>query len=196
VSTTGGTEKETPVTVEFDDKPPVIKLDDKVPNATAESSVKLDGLVEKGTSLSINGKAVQLEGISFSADFPLKDGANHFRLEARDFAGNLSVLEHQVLYDHEPPKLIGRSVKPENVKGGEDFTITISASDESGLVKTAQVEFQVGDETRKETLVLAGNGKDYSSKFGAPANGGGKITLKKVTLSDYLGNKKEYDLGR
>lgn len=178
--------------VEIDDKPPEIVFDSPPPPAVAESPLKTAGRIEDGVSFMINGEKAGLENGRFSAEIPLNPGNNIVVFESSDRAGNTVLIEKGVVLDRDPPRLTGYAISPESVKGGEAIRITVRAEDATGMVKAAPYRIKVGQQTFFGHLTLSSRENEYSGVFQVPETAEGDVSLQSTTLSDYLGNRREY----
>ena len=70
-------------------------------------------------------------------------------------------------------------------------SIIVKANDSTGLIKTAPFIVQIGKKSHTGHMILSDSGR-YIGSFSIPEGGGHIIKFKSVTLSDYLGNSKEY----
>jgi len=198
VTTRSGETKTDRFSTEIDNEPPVIKFSQEIPSATAKKEISLTGQVEGAAVLKLNGKEVMLEkekekagSSSFQVSTQLSPGMNPLRFEASDRVENLSVVEKEILLDADPPRLIDYSLSLREAKGGEEIRVTVRAEDVSDLVKASAFVIQIGNWTYKGQMVRSGAKKEYAVSFRVPNNVKGKVKLKSLALSDYLGNKQE-----
>ncbi len=189
---TGSTYAET-FTAEVDTQPPVIRFAQPIPSAVGGPALEVSGVVEGGDNLTLNGKTVGVLNGEFVATLTLEKGVNTLRFEAVDAAKNMGVQQDEVLYDPDPPELTGSNVSPQRVSGGEKVEITVSATDDGGLVKAAPYEARIGDYEYKGVLLLNPSGDGYTGGFQAPKNVSGAVKLVRLTLTDRLGNTKTFE---
>ncbi|OQY53915.1 MAG: hypothetical protein B6245_22155 [Desulfobacteraceae bacterium 4572_88] len=193
--------------VEVDTDPPLIRFDKDIPPATAQKELMLAGETEGAVSLRLNGQDVKLErqeaDMVSSFEFPLRlnPGENQLQFSAHDQVGNATVIEKTLLSDSEAPRLIDYKLSSQSAKGGERIIVEVQAQDATKLVKTAPFTLQIGDRIHTGYMILRGGhspseGKNmtwkYTGVFNVPKNVSGKVWLKTVKLSDYLGNVSEY----
>jgi hypothetical protein len=187
-----GVERHANINIEIDDKPPIIHFDEKIPSTTREKRLSINGKVEDAERFSLNKSVVSLQDGRFSVTIDLKPGGNRLNFAAGDSVGNVARIEKEVLYDPDPPRLL----KYEIILGkGEDknqASVSIKAQDSSGLIKTAPFTVQIGNQSLTGHMILSGSKGRYLGTFSIPKGGGDIIKFKSVTLSDYLGNSKEY----
>ncbi|MCP4352497.1 MAG: LysM peptidoglycan-binding domain-containing protein [Desulfobacterales bacterium] len=190
-SRTGKTRKEHFI-AEIDSTPPVIRFKPELPFTTNQKKIKASGLVEGGTSLELNGNAVPLKAGRFSHEIELNPGMNKLNYTAQDQAGNIAVIKKEILADSDTPELVSHKVSLKKARGGERAKVTVVAKDATGLVKAAPFTVQVGKMSLTGVMKLSGTDGKYVGSFRVPNNVKGTVRLVKVTLSDYLGNRKEY----
>jgi hypothetical protein len=183
---------------EIDTEPPVIHFSQEIPSATKNKEISLGGQVEGATVLKLNGKEVMLEKekdkaqtSSFQVAVQLNPGMNTLRFELSDIVENFTVVEKEILLDSDPPELTNYSLSLQDAKGGEEIRVTVRAEDASDLVKASPFVIQIGDRTYKGYMTRSGAKKEYAGSFRVPNHVKGKVKLKSVTLSDYIGNEQE-----
>ncbi|MEM2868865.1 MAG: right-handed parallel beta-helix repeat-containing protein [Thermoplasmata archaeon] len=93
--------------VTLDTSPPLINLSSPPSQLyyTRERRLVFAGVVERGASLTLNGKPVLVEEGNFSKPVTLDLGENVFVITASDAAGNTRVLVYRVVLDRERPFL-------------------------------------------------------------------------------------------
>lgn len=74
--------------------------------ATNRTALKIRGNVEEGAALTMNGRFIKPDEMSFSVDVTLDEGNNTFSFQARDKAGNVNISVLVVLKDSLPPPLV------------------------------------------------------------------------------------------
>ncbi len=190
-SRTGKTRKEHFI-AEIDSTPPVIRFEQELPFTTGQKKILGAGIVEGGTSLELNGHPVPLKDGQFSHEIELNPGMNNLNYTARDQAGNIAVIKKEVLSDSDTPELVNYKVSLKKARGGEQAKVTVVAKDATGLVKAAPFTVQIGKLSLNGVMKLSGTDGKYVGSFRVPNNMKGMVKLTKVTLSDYLGNRKEH----
>jgi len=96
------------IRVTRDTVPPLLALmsPDSLDSFTREGFVRIIGIAETATYLSINQRShVISDDGSFDIDYELEAGPNTLELEVRDAAGNADVLVIRVEWDYSPPDL-------------------------------------------------------------------------------------------
>jgi hypothetical protein len=83
-------------------------------------------------------------------------------------------------------------ISPVSIKQGGKVHIEVFVKDETSLIKTAPYAIQVDSNQYNGYLILSKNKGTYETIFKAPGSIKGKVHLKTLELSDYLGNKKKY----
>lgn len=178
--------------VTLDSVPPRIMLDPLPPAYTAATPFNLQGKIEDGVKLSVNGQAVILDGKNaFSFALNLKKGENVLQVKAWDKAGNSAVWQKNIILDQEPPLLLEHQVTPVYANAGE-VQIMLKVSDDSATKAGAPFELRVGNYTQQGYLRLCPQKDCYRAKVNLPPNIKGKPRLQSVILEDYLGNRKSY----
>ncbi len=196
-------------TIETDSEPPIIHFTQEIPSATTQKQVSISGTVHGAASLKLNGEEVKLEiGNSelrhqfsiFNFQFSIFKGINHLRFAALDQVGNVTLVEKKVLSDSEAPRFVIWASSPLRVRGGEKISLRVRASDAAGLVRTAPFTVKIGEYSHAGYMMRSnvpplkdrGDVGEYVTSFRVPEKIKGKVKLKSVTLSDYLGNTEEY----
>jgi len=203
VSQTGEVEEERFVAETYD-KSPIIRFSAEIPALTNQTELLLTGEAEGEINLTLNGQEVkgtfETGETETGRQFPLSlfrfpisfdSGRNRLCVTATDPLGNVSAIEKEILSDAYPPLLINYSLSHKRVSGGEDAKITLKVQDATAIAKTAPFRVRIGEYIHAGYLTRSGAGK-YTGSFRVPNNVSGKLKLRQITLSDYLGNKKEY----
>ena len=180
-------------TVEMDDKPPIIHFDEEIPSATRQKRIPVAGKVEGAISLALNERTVHIKDGQFREEIELRPGANSLQFVAQDPAGNVSKIEKEVLYDSDAPEFIKYELSLLKEKGERQARLQVWAKDATGFVKIAPFAVQIGKYSHTGHMILAGPKGSYVGIFPIPGGVKGMKYLKNVTLSDYLGNSKEYN---
>ncbi len=126
----------------------------------------------------------------------MNPGINPLRFTARDLVGNIAVIEKQVFFDPDAPRLVKYQFSPKRTKGAEQATLSVRATDATMLRKTAHFIAQIGEFRYAGYMTRSDAKGEYIGLFYIPQNVKGAIKLKDVTLSDYLGNTKTFDIRR
>jgi hypothetical protein len=178
--------------IQFDNTPPTISFKSPIKSRTNKSTINLQGIVTDAVSFRINEKEVQLKKYRFNYDVNLKPGKNLFRFESHDLAGNISVIEKQIILDQKAPQITAMKISPGKIKPGEKAYIEIFVHDETALTRVAPFEVKVDTNLYSGYLLFSKSKGKYETFFSAPGLIKGKVNLVSVELSDYLGNKKKY----
>lgn len=182
--------------VEIDNRPPSIHFNSKIPVTTSQKELSISGKLEDGIRLSLNKQNIPLEKVAdhsnFSFQFSLKPGDNRLHFDARDLAGNVTVIEKAVLFDPDAPQFVIYKISPKRVRGGERAEVAIRAKDATGLRKTAPYKVQIGTFSHTGQMTYSAPKGEYVASFYIPKHIRGAVKLRNVTLSDYLGNSKKY----
>ncbi|MBW2607495.1 MAG: FecR domain-containing protein [Deltaproteobacteria bacterium] len=192
IASPSGVERHASINIEIDDKAPIIHFDEKIPSATRDKRLSIKGKVEDAERFNLNKSPVSLQDGQFSMTIDLKPGANRLSFVAGDLVGNVARIEKEVLFDPDPPRLLKYEI---SLGKGEDknrASVIVKAKDSTGLIKTALFTVQIGKQSHTGHMILSGSKGRYIGSFSIPEGGGHIIKFKSVTLSDYLGNIKEY----
>lgn len=180
--------------VEIDDTPPQIIFDAEVPSITSRANLQLQGAVSDAASLTLNGKSLSFDNGKFDEAVSLQPGMNSLRFTAADFAGNTSTLEKQILLDNEAPKLLAHKLTPQVTADGRAMHVVVNAQDQSALKRSAQFTVQAGSFVYTGYLIFNPATQAYEELVKIPKDAPATMILKSVTLEDYHGNRKEYQL--
>lgn len=192
VLTKAGYSKEIRLIVKKDLSPPLVTLRQPSQNIVNTPTVLVNGSTNEKAEISINGiKVISDSQNNFSVNIYLKEGENNIEVKATDQAGNSNLLQKNIVLDDEAPILVSNEITLLDQKKNL-YKILVKAEDVTSLKKTAEVEIQASGETRKEFLELNSSGKVYEGIFNFGAQG--KPVIKKITLEDYLSNKKSYQV--
>jgi len=186
-----GVERHESINIEIDDKAPIIHFDKKIPSATREKRLSLKGKVEDAQRFNLNKNSISLQDGQFSMAIDLKPGINRLSFEAGDLVGNTVRIEKEVLFDPVPPRLLNYKIVLGKGEDKNQASVIVKAKDSTGLIKTAPFTVQIGKQSHTGHMILSGSGR-YVGSFSISEGGGHIIKFKSVTLSDYLGNSKEY----
>lgn len=196
IASPSGVERHAGINIEIDDKAPIIHFDEKIPSATRESRLSIKGKVEDAERFDLNKSPVSLQDDQFSTEVDLKPGLNRLSFTARDMVGNVVRIEKEVLFDPDPPRLLKYEIFLGKGEDKNQASVIVKAQDSTGLIKTAPFTVQIGKQSHTGHMILSGSKGRYIGSFSIkgsiPEGGGHIIKFKSVTLSDYLGNSKEY----
>lgn len=92
--------------------PELAVLEPRYGFATNRTALTIRGNVEEGAALTMNGRFIKPDEMSFSVDVTLDEGDNTFTFIARDKAGNANTSVLVVLKDSLPPPLVILSPSP------------------------------------------------------------------------------------
>lgn len=137
-----------------DSTPPAPPRLDRLPEATKEAEIIINGVTEEGATviLTLNGKDEEIianaEG-KFSFSFPLKKGENEIITKVKDRAGNESQATDAItiVFDNEAPQLeisspadgaqfYGEKQRQLVIKGSSEASVTLTINDR--LVKVEE----------------------------------------------------------
>ncbi len=178
--------------ITVDQTPPRIEFEMPPPAVTAIEWLPLNGRVEGGVELLVDGQPAQLVEEEFDHTITLQQGANKIELVASDLVGNVSVEKLEIFLDQQPPELVRRSLSADRASGGDAVTVEVVASDASGMKQAAAFSLRVGDHSLSDFLRFNRASQSYRSTIVLPKDMNGKIELSDVELEDYAGNKKRY----
>ena len=180
------------LTIEVDNVPPVITFESPIKYITNKQGINIKGMAQDSVSLKLNDKNIDLKKYYFNSFVDLKPGNNLLRFESQDLAGNISVIEKNIILDQKAPQIIDIKVSPEYVKKAEKVHIEVFVKDETALTKIAPYSLDIDSYTYSGHLILSNKKEKYETIFNIPGKIKGKVILNFVELSDYLGNKKKY----
>ena len=192
IASPSGVERHASLNIEIDDKAPTIKIDEKIPSATRQKRLSIKGRVEDAERFDLNKNQISLQNGQFSTEIDLKPGLNRLSFSASDIVGNVARIEKEVLFDPDPPRLLKYEIFLGKGEDKNQASVIVKAQDSTGLIKTAPFTVQVGKQSHTGHMILSGSKGRYIGSFSIPEGGGHIIKFKSVTLSDYLGNSKEY----
>jgi len=192
IASPSGVERHASINIEIDDKAPIIHFDEKIPSTTREKRLSIKGKVEDAERFNLNKSPVSLQDGQFSITIDLKPGANRLSFVAGDLVGNVARIEKEVLFDPDPPGLLKYEISLGKGEDKNQASVIVKAQDSTGLIKTAPFIVRIGKQSHTGHMILSGSKGIYIGSFTIPEGGRHIIKLKSVTLSDYLGNSKEY----
>lgn len=178
--------------VEVDDKAPEISFSGEIPSVYGKKFLRVNGNVEDGDVLEINGRGIALEDGGFADTIDLKPGPNILRIVSLDRVGNEAVVEKQIFLDQEAPQPVSHEISPRMTKGKQQARVVLKARDATGFVKAVPYTVEIGKFRQSGLLILSGADGRYTGSFQIPGGVRGRLKLSSVTLSDYVGNSKEY----
>ncbi|PKL83380.1 MAG: hypothetical protein CVV24_05275 [Ignavibacteriae bacterium HGW-Ignavibacteriae-3] len=171
---------------------PEIILDGMVPYATNKSEATISGQVVNAKELLVNGEKVPVDGANrFVSKQILNKLNNSFELIAADTNGNISIVERNIKYDNNPPKLISHKLTKQS-DGGTFYRLIVKAEDETSLKQSAEAEVIFGNEVRTEVLQYDPINKIYETVFNSESFE--YPVIRNITLEDYLANRKTYTI--
>ncbi len=192
VSTLTGLMKQDHFVVEVDDIPPEISFAKEIPVATNDMSLPVSGIVNGAKNLKLNSESVALTDGKFNFQIKLQPGANTIRLTATDPVGNSTTAEKKIFLDLTAPSFLNSKLLMQKDGNKNTVKVHVWAKDSTGLVKTAAYTVQIGSFTHDGIMILSERGDRYTDIFSIPRSLKGIRKLKRVVLSDYLGNVREY----
>ena len=192
IASPSGVERHASINIEIDDKAPVIHFDEKISSTSREKRLTIKGKVDDAQRFNLNKSPVSLQDGQFSMTIDLKHGANRLSFVAGDLVGNVVRIEKEVLFDPDPPRLLKYDISLGKGEDKNQASVIVKAQDSTGLIKTAPFIVQIGKQSHTGHMILSGSKGIYIGSFTIPEGGRHIIKLKSVTLSDYLGNSKEY----
>ncbi len=175
-----------------DSIPPAITFDANIKNIVQDTEYILTGKLSEEATVTLNGTNQLIShNLTFKQILNLKQGNNRIEIKAKDKAGNVSYNVLNIIYDNMPPVL-----KTSNIiaidKKKRKYKIVVTATDETQLTRTASAEVLIGNNTYTYILELDNLRKQFSNEFRIESQSVPKLIS--VILSDYLGNKKIYQL--
>ncbi len=194
IISTGGYSRTDSFAIYMDPVKPVLKLNAEPPQFTNSRELNLSGEISNVVKLLLNGSEIEHTDSSFSAAVELKPEFNNIEITGVASNGRTVTLNRKVYLDLDPPVLGGAVVVPKKLMADGVVTITVAASDISGLKRTAKVIFSIGENTYSEILKYNSALKSYEGKILAKGKPNTDIILLSVVLEDYFGNYKEYKL--
>jgi len=183
-----------PIQILVDRVPPTINLDDQ-PSFTNQTSAVITGTLSETANLTINGKIVLKEQNQFKSTIDLIEGENSVVLIAVDETGNQTVNQIEIIRDTKSPEVLSAKLSVTDVKGGELVKIVVGTKDTGvGLSRNGKfwVEITPGGKTLQGMLNLSSGGTEYLGNVVIPPLVKGKLKIKEVRISDYLGNETKY----
>lgn len=185
-----GYKLDTKIYIEYDNLPPSINIK-PIPDATNKSKLTITGNVLDTDILLVNSAKYELVNNNIDTIINLKEGENFVSIIAKDRAGNSAKIEKNVLLDITPPELLKHSLKRVSGKPKRTYMLEISTRDYSSIKRISKVFFKVDNKEIVKYIERVGTTNNYKAKidFSTFAS---KPILKKIVLSDYLDNSKEY----
>jgi len=192
VYTLTGLIKQDHFVVEVDDIPPEIIFEKEIPAATKDKNLPVSGIVKGAKNLKLNGEPVSLADNSFNFQIKLHSGVNTIHLAAMDPVGNITTTEIKIFLDLKAPSFLNSKLFTQKDGNLTTVNVHVWAKDSTGLVKTAPYTVQFGSFSHDGIMILSERGDRYTGTFSIPSTLKGIKKLKRVVLSDYLGNIREY----
>jgi hypothetical protein len=178
--------------VRRDDIAPELSVTSPFPAVTASSALTIRGRVEGATGLVVNKGVLTLANGDFEASVELVAGRNPIELVARDAAGNEARWGQTVVLDREPPKLLGSTLTRTRGPDGGSVEVTVRASDDSGLKRTAEAGLTAGSVLRVVALRLDRGAGEYRGEIALPRGPESALSLTYIILEDQAGNRKTF----
>ncbi len=175
----------------LDRKKPVLKIINPISKFTKSNSIKLKGSVIDGDSLFINSELIAIVNNQFEKPLSLVEGNNNIVIVAKNIYGNRASKIISVIMDSAPPLLLSHKLV-KDFKSKNEYLLSVSASDISGLIKTAIVTINI-DGVDKNIILKLTNDAIYSKKLFVNKNSSTPL-VKYILLEDYLGNSKKYKI--
>ncbi len=170
---------------------PILEITNAIPRYTKDESLKLEGSLMEGDSLFINNELISLVNNKFEKTIYLVEGKNNFDIIAADIAGNRMSKSISITKDSTPPKLLEHQIIRDS-KNKNEYFLKITASDITGLKKSAVVTINV-DGVDRDIILKLTNNSSYSKKIflnEEPTT----AFIKNILLEDYMGNSKRYEV--
>lgn len=193
ITTKAGETRKEGFSVVLDTTPPKIMLDKDIPSAVSAPELTISGTSEDAVRFLLNGEEIALENGRFSKTLHLKNAKNQIRMESLDKAGNIGMYKKEVILDTLPPEPVSWKLAPKVVKGNAKILIQVRAKDMTGLKKIAPFTVHVGEKPVSGHLIRKDN-DTYEGSLLVEEKTNAKVKFSSITLSDYLGNEKEYHL--
>ncbi len=192
VNSAGGLQKNDTIYLRPYQPPPIIRLETEPSYLSVEENVSLSGTVENCDWLLLNDRKIKIEANKFDEVVSLLPGLNVFELSAFNRFGFEDSKKVYLYADETPPLLLDYKLKVHSSYGKTGVSIIVKASDETQLKKTCLIILRCND--KEIPLYLKWNvmNEMYEGSMFLTSCENKKIILKTVTLSDYLGNIKEY----
>jgi hypothetical protein len=126
-------------------KPDILLSIRPLPEITNKPRITVEGIVELGTSLTVNGVEIQPdEQGSFYADVDLSEGLNTIVIAAEDFLGGKKEIIHEVVLDTVPPSITIKAPQPGQVTRDAQITI-VGTTDPTANVSINGIALQTED---------------------------------------------------
>lgn len=178
--------------LEKDNEPPRIILENDLPSFTNKNKVEITGVVSDADDIFINGnKLILTNNGKFKYQLELLNRNNELKIEAKDKAGNISVVTKNIFFDDQPPIYIETKIYKIDFKTNI-YSIDIFAKDETKLNNFAKAELSIGSKILTEILSYGKIKKCYSTKILNTSSEAPKIIS--ITLEDAAQNIKTYKL--
>ncbi|MBI5527158.1 MAG: hypothetical protein HY897_12555 [Deltaproteobacteria bacterium] len=159
-----------------------------------------EALDTAGVQLDKGGMALgdpSVSGTSYTWTYAVKDtdnGTYNLSAMAKDLASNAAAqVAKSVTVDGVVPTVSGAAVNPPKVKGGEQFTLTFTASED--LSANPVATFSNGVDAAIPMSKTAQNGRQYTFTGAAPASGSAPVYTVTVGVTDPAGNSTTSNVG-
>jgi hypothetical protein len=181
------------IDIMVDTTPPGIQINE-IPSFTERPSIRLEGVLSETAQLTLNRQPVEVRQGRFSYTVDLREGENVFSMQLKDRAGNVAEKSYTVVRDSEPPKGVSYELSANRVKGGEIVNLRVKALDSGvGLARTCTYTAEIvpGDAQLSGLLKLSRESNVYEGSMVIPPEKSGTLMIKKIFVSDYLGNTSD-----
>ncbi|MBI5290462.1 MAG: hypothetical protein HY872_01130, partial [Chloroflexi bacterium] len=168
--------------------------------AVSVSVTSNEALDAAGAVLDKGGMALgdpSVSGTSYTWTYAVKDtdnGTFNLSAAAKDLAGNSAAqVAKSVTVDGVVPTVSGATVNPPKVKGGEQFTLTFTASED--LAADPATTFSNGVDAAVPMSKTGQTGRQYTFTGTAPASGSAPVYTVTVGVTDPAGNSSTSNVG-
>jgi len=179
----------------IDTTPPELIMEN-LPNYTELTSVDLKGSVSEPANLYLNDEPVTVKQNQFSIKLPLKPGKNIVHLKLIDRAGNYTERSFTINQDKKPPEILSYELSSDNITGGDIVYVIVKSEDRgAGLARTGTFIIETIPDKKQLSGLLKLNHEShiYNGSCQIPPDISGHIKLKKLYISDYLGNTTRFE---
>lgn len=179
----------------IDTTPPELFME-KLPTYTELSTIDLKGNLSEPADFYLNDEQVTVRKNRFLTQLSLNRGKNTFNLKLVDRAGNRTEKSFSINLDNEPPKILSYELSSDRVDGGEIVHLVVQSEDKgAGMARTGTfiIEIKPGTQQISGLLKLNRQSNVYNGSCQIPPTISGQIKLKKLYISDYLGNTTKFE---
>ncbi len=188
-----GLTSEQALSATIDKTPPNVGLSAPVPRVVAEGLLVLEGSLEDGATLTLNGNAVTVNEGAYAVEVELRPGANLLEFVATDAVGNVKIEKWVSRVDNAPPELVRHVITPNERGDNTMLTVQVFAEDDSGLVKVAPFSIVAGGQTYTGYMRYNRAMRGYQGSVEVPAVSAGDAALARVELQDHAGNSQVFE---